>query len=104
MLPLAVQLFAAPGSALSAGPGPRRIRGSMRASRMLDEVVSVARPASSEGGSAPSAMRKKPALLLEPDLPVAAGAVKATITARAGRPAQIIRGFRILLLPPSEVS
>src|SRR5581483_1809159 len=92
--------FAAPGSGFRAGPGPRRTSGSIRLNRMLDEVVSVARPASSDGGSAPTDIRNTPA---RPDLPVAAIDAPAAITARRPTsPANIIERFRILLLPPSE--
>src|SRR5580765_8906702 len=70
---------------------------------MLDDVVSVARPASSDGGSAPTDMRNTPALPVRPNLPVAATEVPTTITARRPTsPAHIIERFRILLLPPSE--
>src|SRR5581483_11168823 len=83
-----------------AGLGPRRTSGSIRLNRMLDEVVSVARPASSDGGSAPTDIRNTPA---RPDLPVAAIEAPAAITARRlTSPANIIERFRILLLPPSE--
>src|SRR2546429_5330733 len=70
---------------------------------MLEDVVSVARPASSDGGSAPIDIRSTPALLVWPSLPVAATEVPTTITAsRPTSPAHIIERFRILLLPPSE--
>jgi len=39
---------------------------------MSPSVVSIARPASSDGGSAPIDMRSTPALQVRPNLPVAA--------------------------------
>src|SRR6266516_964199 len=67
---------------------------------MLDDVVSVARPASSDGGSPPIDIRRNPALLVWPSLPVAAVVVPTATTAKMASPTHIIERFRILLLPP----
>jgi hypothetical protein len=52
------QLDAAPGVALSAGAFPSLTSGSSRLNRTFADVVSVASPGSSDGGSAPSAWRR----------------------------------------------
>jgi len=56
--PLTTQLWAAPGIAFSSGAGPNLMSGSMRFERTLADVVSVARPGSSDGGSLPMMTRR----------------------------------------------
>ena len=51
------QLEAAPGTAFNAGGFPSLMSGSIRLNRMFADVVSVASPGSSDGGSAPTDMR-----------------------------------------------
>src|SRR3954454_20315678 len=58
--PLTSQLFARPGSGLRSGAAPRRMIGSLMLPTTRADVVSVARPGSSDGGSLPIARRSVP--------------------------------------------
>src|SRR3954447_9060322 len=69
--PLTVQLFASAGSGFRSGAGPSRTIGVFVLKRTFADVVSVARPGSSDGGSLPIAILSVPpdAFAL-PELPV----------------------------------
>src|SRR6478735_9598490 len=58
--PLTSQLFARPGSGFRSGAAPRRMIGSLMLPTTSADVVSVARPGSSDGGSLPIARRSVP--------------------------------------------
>src|SRR4051812_8401629 len=58
--PLTSQLFARPGSGFRSGAAPRRMIGSLMFPTTSADVVSVARPGSSDGGSLPIARRSVP--------------------------------------------
>jgi len=92
--PLTDQLDAAPGVAFSAGGAPSLISGSIMLYNRFADVVSVARPGSSDGGSAPIAIRITCALASL--LPVTA--VDAPVTVTAIRPTRAAQRKRLRIL------
>src|SRR4051812_42435543 len=108
VLPLVSQLCASPGSGFRSGAGPSLRIGMLVLSTTSDEVVSVARPGSSDGGSLPIAIRSIPPealfagvpalvvsllpLLPPPPQPAATRAMNRTATSPRG---QANLGFRM---------
>src|SRR3954466_4741932 len=68
--PLTSQLFARPGSGFRSGAAPRRMIGRLMLPTTSADVVSVARPGSSDGGSLPIAIRSMPPDAFVPGVPL----------------------------------
>src|SRR5687768_11901332 len=96
--PRTFQLAAAFGIGLRFGLGPSLTSGSIRLPIRLADVVSVARPGSSDGGSAPIAKRMTCArALLASALPVVAADVPTSVTASRPRTPVHRKRIRIAL-------